>query len=73
MYAITCTFRRGVALVGKFFYWALLTPLWDPLSGIRVYRETSLRRGRDYEEGRCAALILLLSNIFVKIFCMKEL
>ena len=27
-------FRRGVALVGEFFYWALLTPSWDPLSGI---------------------------------------
>ena len=26
-------FRWGVALVGEFFYWALLTPLWDPLSG----------------------------------------
>ena len=25
-----------------------------------------LRRGRDYEEGRCVALILLFSNIFVK-------
>ena len=38
-----------------------------------VYRETALRRGRDYEEGRCVALILPLSNIFVKIFCIKEL
>ena len=26
-------FRRGVALVGEFFYWALIIPLWDPLSG----------------------------------------
>ena len=25
-------FRWGVALIGEFFYWALLTPLWDPLS-----------------------------------------
>ena len=23
---------RGVALVGEFFYWVLLTTLWDPLS-----------------------------------------
>ena len=23
-------FRRGVALIGKFDYWALLTPFWDP-------------------------------------------
>ena len=33
MYVIACAFRRGVALVRKIFYWALLTPLWDPLSG----------------------------------------
>ena len=24
MYVIACVFRQGVALVGKFFYWALL-------------------------------------------------
>ena len=34
MYAIACAFRWGVALVGEFFYWASLTPSWDPLSGI---------------------------------------
>ena len=28
-------FRWGVALVGEFFYWALLTSSWDSLSGIR--------------------------------------
>ena len=33
MYAIACAFRQGVAIVGEFFYWALLTPLWDPLLG----------------------------------------
>ena len=33
MVTIACAFRQGVALVGKFFYWALLTLLWDPLSG----------------------------------------
>ena len=27
-------FRWGVAFVGEFFYWALLTLLLDPLSGI---------------------------------------
>ena len=26
-------FRWGVTLVKEFFYWALLTPLWDPFSG----------------------------------------
>ena len=25
--------RWGVTQVGKFYYWALLTPSWDPLSG----------------------------------------
>ena len=25
--------RWGVTQVGKFHYWALLTPSWDPLSG----------------------------------------
>ena len=34
MYAISCAFRRGVALVGEFLNWALLTPFWDPLLGI---------------------------------------
>ena len=32
-YAITCAFRRRVALVGKFFYWPLVSLSWDPLSG----------------------------------------
>ena len=35
MYAIACAFRWGVALVGEFFYWVLLTLSWDSLSGIR--------------------------------------
>ena len=25
-------FRWGIALVREFFYWALLSPSWDPLS-----------------------------------------
>ena len=33
MYDIAYAFRRGVGLVGKVVYLALLTPLWDPLSG----------------------------------------
>ena len=33
MYAISCAFRRGVALVEKIFYWALLTSSWDLLLG----------------------------------------
>ena len=49
-------FRRGVVLVGEFFYWALLIPLWDPPFQVQgVYRETALRRGRVYEESRHVA------------------
>ena len=45
-------FKWGVALVGEFLCWALLTPSWDPLSDTEgVYRETTLLRGRDYEKG----------------------
>ena len=67
-------FRLGVVLVGEIFYWALLTSLWDPPFRYRVcYRETSLRRGHDYEEERCVALILHLSNIFVKVFFINQL
>ena len=66
MYAIACAFRWGVALVGEFFYWAFLTPLWDPFSG------TGRRRFDEAvicERGRHVAL----SNIFfVKMFCIKE-
>ena len=38
-----------------------------------VYKEATLRRGRDYEEGRCVALILPLSNIFVKNILYKRI
>ena len=31
--AIVCSFRWGVTLVGKFNYWALLTPSWEKISG----------------------------------------
>ena len=27
---IACALRLGVALVGDYHYWALLTPSWDP-------------------------------------------
>ena len=59
MYVITYAFRRGVALIGKFFYWALLTPLWA-FQVHEVYRKTALRRCRDCEEGRHVALTILL-------------
>ena len=28
-YGISCALRRGVALVGEFIYWALLTQSWE--------------------------------------------
>ena len=36
---IACALRWGVALIGYYHYWALLTPSWDPLSGTRSDRE----------------------------------
>ena len=30
---IACALRWGVILVGDYYYWALLTLSWDPLSG----------------------------------------
>ena len=36
---IAYALRWGVALVGDYHYWALLTPSWDPLSGTRSNRE----------------------------------
>ena len=29
MFVIACALRWGVALVGEFIYWPLLTPLWE--------------------------------------------
>ena len=36
-------FRLGVAHVGKYNYWALFTPSWDPLSGIGSIQENGAR------------------------------
>ena len=58
-------FRWGVALVGEIFYWHCSPCYGTPFQVHGVYRETTLRRGRDYEEGRCVALILPLNNIFI--------
>ena len=33
MFAIACALRWGVALVGEFLYWALLTLSWENISG----------------------------------------
>ena len=60
-------FRLGVALVGEFFYWALLTRYGTHFQVQWVYRETALRRGRDYEEGRHVAL-MYVKRIVIKFF-----
>ena len=44
---IACELRWGVALVRDYHYWALLTPSWDHISGVRQYQWTTLLRGRD--------------------------
>ena len=42
LYAIVCAFRRRIALVGKIFYWPLLTLSLDPFQVHGVYSETTL-------------------------------
>ena len=42
---IACALRWGVALVGDYHYWALLTPSWDPLSGIGQVQTTDPHSG----------------------------
>ena len=42
-YGIACTFRWGVALVGDFLYWTLLTLSWE---NIFKYRRYTGRRNR---------------------------
>ena len=39
--AIACTFRWRVTLIGKFNYWALLTPSWE--NNFRYWRYTRER------------------------------
>ena len=42
-YAIACALRWGVALVGDFLYWALLTPLWEKyFQVLEVHQEKAL-------------------------------
>ena len=40
-HGIACALRWGVALVGDFLYWALLTPSWENIFQVlEVHRET---------------------------------
>ena len=62
-------FRWGVALVGEFSTGHYSPRRGTPFQVKGVYKETALRRGRDYEGGRCVAL----SNIFVKSILYKRI
>ena len=53
-------FRWEIALVGEFSTGHCSPRRGTPFQVQGVYRETALRRGRDYEEGLCVALIFLL-------------
>ena len=55
---IACAFRWGVAFVGDYHYWALLTPSWDPPFQVQgVCTRTALTRGRVLEASRVVALV----------------
>ena len=51
---------------GIILCWALLTPSWDPLQVLGVYKEMALRRGRDYEGGRHVALYNFVKRVLYK-------
>ena len=57
---IACALRWGVALVGDYHYWALLTPSWDPLQVQVKCRRLTRIRDHKYEESRIVALIYIL-------------
>ena len=73
MVAIACAFYAGSSPCRRIFLLGIAHLVVGPPFRYRGVQETTLRRGCDYEEGRCVAFILPLSNIFVKIFCIKEL
>ena len=48
---ISCALRWGVALVGDYHYWALLTPSWDPpfryrsgVDGLPAYETAQMKK-----------------------------
>ena len=46
-------FKWGVALVGKFLYWALFTPSWvNIFQVLEVYRKSKQVQGHNCEKGR---------------------
>ena len=71
--AIACALRWGVALVGYYHYWVLLTPMWDPPFQVQVRcRQLTLIRDRTYEESRIVALIYIFCKyIWVVFICIR--
>ena len=68
---ITCALRWEVALVGDYHYWALLTPSWEPLSGIGQVQAIRIR-DRTYEKSRIMALIYIFCKyIWVVFICIR--
>ena len=61
-------FGWGVAIIGEFSTRHCLPRRGTPFQVQGVYGETTLLRDRDCEGGRHVAL----SNIFLKVFCIKE-
>ena len=62
-------FRSGVALVGEFSIGHFSPRRGTPFQVQRVFRETTLLRGRGFEGGRHVTL----SNIFVKSVLYKRI
>ena len=66
--AIACSFRWRVTLVGKFNYWALLTPSWE--NNFRYWRYTGGRSSFEtlVEEKRPIWLCFIFCNIYIYIY-----
>ena len=54
-------FRWGVALVGEFFYWVLLTQSWGNIFQVlEVHKESNQVQEINYEKGRTVAYSYIL-------------
>ena len=57
-------FRRGVALVGKFDYWALLTLSWDPPLWYREYSEAEHADQPDMQGTFYTCICFLMNPVY---------
>ena len=46
-HGIACALRWGVALVGDFLYWALLTPSWEHISGTGCWNPANRKHSKN--------------------------